>query len=122
MPFSAAAAPEVLRAAQKDEEYAERLGRDVNELRLGIRFNFARKIQFILCVQLSLALLGPRIWMKLKPHLESASLFAYQAATTLSDYQTLGEEYAGILQVYLYGYGVHHRYVCGPTWVCGPQG
>ena len=78
-PFPAAGVAEILRSAQKDEVYAEHLGRDVSEL--------------------SLEILGPRTWLHWKAHIEATAAFAYLSVTTLCDYQTLGEEYAGLLQV-----------------------
>ena len=79
MPFPAAGVAEILRSAQKDELYSGQLGKDVNEL--------------------SLEVLGPRTWVRWKEYIEAATAFAYLSATTLCDFQTLGEEYAGILQV-----------------------
>ena len=77
--FPAAGVAEILRSAQKDEVYSEELGKDISEL--------------------SLEVLGPRIWLRWKAYLEATAAFAYLSATTLCDYQTLGEEYAGLLQV-----------------------
>ena len=48
---------------------------------------------------LLLSLIGPQLWFKWRPLLEQTIRFAYLTATSLSNFQTLGEEYTGILMV-----------------------
>lgn len=72
--------PEILRAAQKDEAAMQHFTQEVST-------NFALKV------------FGPRAWLRWKPWIEASAQFAYFALTTLSDLQTLGEEYTGILQI-----------------------
>ena len=48
---------------------------------------------------LALSIVGPRVWMKWRPMIEQTVRFTYLLTTTLSTYQTLGEEYTGILLV-----------------------
>jgi peroxin-10 len=79
MSFSKAGFPEILRSAQKDEVLTSQIGNDVSLVLLKI--------------------LGPRQWLSWKPWIEATCQFAYFTLTTLSDYQTLGEEYTGILQI-----------------------
>ena len=77
--FPAAGVAEILRSAQKDELYSDQLSKEISEL--------------------SLEVLGPRAWLRWKAHIEATAAFAYLSTTTLCDLQTLGEEYAGLLQV-----------------------
>jgi len=70
---------EILRAVQKDESYLNRIQQDVSSL--------------------GLDLFGPQIWIKYKSLSEPTVRFLYYAITTLSDFQTLGEEYTGLIQV-----------------------
>ena len=72
--------PEILRSAQKDESVLNQITNDFST-------NFMLKI------------LGPRQWLLHKKWIESVCHFLYFSVTTLSDFQTLGEEYTGILQV-----------------------
>lgn len=72
--------PEILRSVQKDEIVCDTLSSEFSK-------DFCLKI------------LGPRIWLKHKHWIEAFCHFVYFCATTLSDYQTLGEEYTGIVQV-----------------------
>ena len=46
-----------------------------------------------------LSIVGPRVWMKWRPMIEQTVRFTYILTTTVSNYQTLGEEYTGILLV-----------------------
>ena len=78
-PFPATGVAEILRSAQKDELYSDQLSKEISEL--------------------SLEVLGPRAWLRWKAHIEAMAAFAYLSTTTLCDLQTLGEEYAGLLQV-----------------------
>jgi len=70
---------EILRAVQKDESYLTQLQQSISSLGLDI--------------------FGPQIWIKYKSLCEPATRFLYYSVTTLSDYQTLGEEYTGLIQV-----------------------
>lgn len=77
--FKPALQPEILRAHQKDEQHIASLQRDVSEI--------AR------------ALLGMRRWIRWRLEVDAFASFVYYCATTLSGYQTLGEEYVHILQL-----------------------
>ena len=70
---------EVVRSSQKDVSYMSQISEDLSSL--------------------SMDLLGPRTWLKWKDLIEATGQFMYLACTTLSDYQTLGEEYCGLVQV-----------------------
>eukprot|EP00092_Neocalanus_flemingeri_P026155 GFUD01028346.1.p1 GENE.GFUD01028346.1~~GFUD01028346.1.p1 ORF type:complete len:298 (-),score=38.42 GFUD01028346.1:65-958(-) len=70
---------EILRSVQKDESYLTKLYQSISSLGLEI--------------------FGPQIWIKYKSLCEPATRFLYYSVTTLSDYQTLGEEYTGLIQV-----------------------
>ncbi|XP_014276963.1 peroxisome biogenesis factor 10 [Halyomorpha halys] len=70
---------EILRSSQKDE------------LAIG-------KLQK-LCEDVSLSLLGPRLLIKYKKAIQGIGQLLYFGNTTLLGFQTLGEEYTGILQV-----------------------
>ena len=70
---------EILRAVQKDESYINKMHQSISSLGLEI--------------------FGPQTWIKYKSLCEPATRFLYYAVTTLSDYQTLGEEYTGLIQV-----------------------
>eukprot|EP00090_Calanus_glacialis_P046307 TRINITY_DN9037_c0_g1_i1.p1 TRINITY_DN9037_c0_g1~~TRINITY_DN9037_c0_g1_i1.p1 ORF type:complete len:298 (-),score=42.45 TRINITY_DN9037_c0_g1_i1:98-991(-) len=70
---------EILRAVQKDESYINKMHQNISSLGLEI--------------------FGPQTWIKYKSLCEPATRFLYYAVTTLSDYQTLGEEYTGLIQV-----------------------
>ena len=71
---------EILRASQKDDLVRNQLTNDISS-------------------EILLKILGPRQWLLYKPWIEASIHFAYFALTTLADFQTLGEEYTGILQV-----------------------
>lgn len=77
--FKPAGVAEVLRSAQKDDAYAGQLARDLSDLFLGV--------------------VGPRAWIQWQPWIESSGHFLYHSLTTMFNYQTLGEEYCGIVQV-----------------------
>ncbi|XP_026276246.1 peroxisome biogenesis factor 10 [Frankliniella occidentalis] len=70
---------EVLRAAQRDELMVERIHHEASDLLLKAA--------------------GNRVWMKYHSSVPVIAKVLYSAVTTLSDIQTLGEEYTGILQV-----------------------
>ncbi|XP_055471267.1 peroxisome biogenesis factor 10 [Psammomys obesus] len=74
-----AGAPEVIRAAQKDEYY---LG--------GLRSAAGAALH---------SLAGAKKWLEWRKEIELLSDIAYFGLTTIAGYQTLGEEYVGILQV-----------------------
>ena len=76
--FKSASQAEILRAVQKDESFIDSLSRSVSNL----------------CLEL----LGPRVWIRYKWLSEPSSRILYFLITTCSDYQTLGEEYTGIVQ------------------------
>ena len=67
---------EILRSTQKDETVMSQLTNDFST-------NFLLKI------------FGPRKWLANKKWIEAFCHFLYLSATTLSDFQTLGEEYTG---------------------------
>ncbi|XP_059090241.1 peroxisome assembly protein 10-A-like [Tigriopus californicus] len=69
---------EILRSSQKDTGYIEALTKDVSDL--------------------VLELFGPVKWFKWKQLIGPSAAFSYFAATTLSNCQTVGEEYSGIIQ------------------------
>ncbi len=71
--------PEILRSTQKDQSFINDLDGQVSSVVLKI--------------------LGPRSWLTWKQWIEASTRFAFYALTTLSDFQTLGEEYTGILQI-----------------------
>ena len=71
---------EILRATQKDETVRTQLTNDFST-------NFLLKI------------FGPRKWLAHKKWIEASCHFLYLSVTTLSDFQTLGEEYTSIVQV-----------------------
>ncbi|KAH6928972.1 hypothetical protein HPB50_022349 [Hyalomma asiaticum] len=77
--FKPALQPEILRAHQKDEQHILSLQKDVSEI--------AR------------AVLGMRQWMRWRLEVDAFASFVYYVATTLSGFQTLGEEYVHILQL-----------------------
>lgn len=77
--FQPALQPEILRAHQKDEQHISSLQKEVSEI--------AR------------AALGIRKWAQWRSEIDAFSSFLYYCGTTLSGYQTLGEEYVHILQV-----------------------
>ncbi|XP_008850863.1 peroxisome biogenesis factor 10 [Nannospalax galili] len=74
-----ASAPEVIRAAQKDEYY---LG--------GLRSAAGGALH---------SLAGAKKWLEWRKEIELLSDIAYFGLTTIAGYQTLGEEYVGIIQV-----------------------
>ncbi|XP_075551750.1 peroxisome assembly protein 10-B-like [Dermacentor variabilis] len=77
--FKPALQPEILRAHQKDEQHILSLQKDVSEI--------AR------------AVLGMRPWMRWRLEVDALASLIYYCATTLSGFQTLGEEYVHILQL-----------------------
>lgn len=70
---------EVLRAAQRDELIVERIYQGASDALLQAA--------------------GNRVWMKYHASLPTVAKILYSAVTTLSDIQTLGEEYTGIIQI-----------------------
>ena len=66
---------EILRAAEKDETYLSSLQQRVTSL--------------------GLDLVGPQVWLRYGWLAEPLSRLVYLSLTTLSDIQTLGEEYTG---------------------------
>ncbi|KAK3922894.1 Peroxisome biogenesis factor 10 [Frankliniella fusca] len=70
---------EVLRAAQRDDLMVERITQEACDVLLKAA--------------------GNRLWMKYHGSVPVLAKLLYSAVTTLSDIQTLGEEYTGILQV-----------------------
>ncbi|KAL1776371.1 peroxisome biogenesis factor 10 [Sigmodon hispidus] len=78
-PMALAGAPEVIRAAQKDDYY---LG--------GLRSAAGGALH---------SLAGAKKWLEWRKEIELLSDIAYFGLTTIAGYQTLGEEYVGIIQV-----------------------
>ncbi|KAM6216624.1 peroxisome biogenesis factor 10 [Rhynchocyon petersi] len=76
---AAASPPEVVRAAQKDDYY-----------RSGLRSAAGGTLH---------SLAGARKWLEWRKEIELLSDVAYFSLTTLAGYQTLGEEYVGLVQV-----------------------
>lgn len=72
--------PEILRAVQKDEVVINQV---TNEFSTEFMLN----------------LMGPKLWLQNKKWIEALCQLSYYAATTLSERQTIGEEYTGIVQV-----------------------
>ncbi|KAA0713536.1 Peroxisome biogenesis factor 10 [Triplophysa tibetana] len=79
MPLIPANQPQVIRSRQKDEFYHSNLSNQSNEL--------------------IHACAGSRRWLQWKKEIELLSDLTYYVLTTLSGYQTLGEEYVNIIQV-----------------------
>ncbi|XP_007943624.1 peroxisome biogenesis factor 10 [Orycteropus afer afer] len=79
MAGAAASPPEVVRAAQKDDYY-----------RGGLRSAASGALH---------SLAGARKWLEWRKEIELLSNLAYFSLTTLAGYQTLGEEYVGLVQV-----------------------
>ncbi|XP_008149935.1 peroxisome biogenesis factor 10 [Eptesicus fuscus] len=79
MASAAASPPEVVRAAQKDDYY-----------RGGLRSAAGSALH---------SLAGAKKWLEWRKELELLSDVAYFGLTTLAGYQTLGEEYVGLIQV-----------------------
>ncbi|KAF7695050.1 peroxisome biogenesis factor 10 isoform X1 [Silurus meridionalis] len=71
--------PQLIRSSQKDEYYQTSLRNNANDA-----FQ---------------SLAGSRRWLQWRKEVELLSDLAYYALTTLSGYQTLGEEYVSIIQV-----------------------
>ncbi|XP_031235596.1 peroxisome biogenesis factor 10 isoform X2 [Mastomys coucha] len=88
-----AGAPEVIRAAQKDEYY---LG--------GLRSAAGGALH---------SLAGAKKWLEWRKEIELLSDIAYFGLTTIAGYQTLGEEYVGIIQVDPSKQRVPSRLRCG---------
>ncbi|XP_077302849.1 peroxisomal biogenesis factor 10 [Arctopsyche grandis] len=78
MALAIASTAAIFRAAQKDEFFTGMLASRCNDV---------------------LRLLGNRTWNKYSQHTAKASQLLYSSLTTLKDFQTLGEEYTGIVQV-----------------------
>ncbi|KAK2504313.1 hypothetical protein MC885_011286 [Smutsia gigantea] len=76
---AAASVPEVVRAAQKDDYY-----------RGGLRTAAGGALH---------SLAGAKRWLECRREVELLSDVAYFGLTTLAGYQTLGEEYVGVIQV-----------------------
>uniref|UniRef100_A0A671FKL7 Peroxisome biogenesis factor 10 n=1 Tax=Rhinolophus ferrumequinum TaxID=59479 RepID=A0A671FKL7_RHIFE len=76
---AAASPPEVVRAAQKDDYY-----------RGGLRSAAGSALH---------SLAGAKKWLEWRKEVELLSDVAYFGLTTLAGYQTLGEEYVGVVQV-----------------------
>ena len=72
--------PEILRSAQKDETILNQMSGE-----------FSRDFW--------LKILGPKTWLKYNQWIEAFNHFVYFTCTTLSDLQTPGEEYTGLVQV-----------------------
>ena len=72
--------PEILRSTQKDETVMSQLTNDFST-------NFLLKI------------FGPRKWLANKKWIEAMCHFIYLSVTTLSGFQTLGEEYTGTFKI-----------------------
>ena len=70
---------EILRAAEKDETYLSSLQQRVSSL--------------------GLELFGPEVWLRTGWLCEPLTRLLYLSLTTLSDIQTLGEEYTGLVQL-----------------------
>uniref|UniRef100_A0A671KK87 RING-type E3 ubiquitin transferase n=1 Tax=Sinocyclocheilus anshuiensis TaxID=1608454 RepID=A0A671KK87_9TELE len=79
MPLVPANQPQLIRSSQKDEYYQNNLTNNANEL----FHTFA----------------GSRRWLQWRKEIELLSDLTYYVLTTLSGYQTLGEEYVSIIQV-----------------------
>ncbi|XP_006885885.1 PREDICTED: peroxisome biogenesis factor 10 isoform X2 [Elephantulus edwardii] len=79
MAAAAASPPAVVRAAQKDDYY-----------RNGLRSAAGGALH---------SLAGARKWLEWRKEIELLSDLAYFSLTTLAGYQTLGEEYVGLVQV-----------------------
>ncbi|KAM9244760.1 peroxisome biogenesis factor 10 isoform 1-T1 [Dugong dugon] len=77
--MAVASPPEVVRAAQKDDYY-----------RGGLRSAAGGALH---------SLAGARKWLEWRKEIELLSDLAYFSLTTLAGYQTLGEEYVGLVQV-----------------------
>jgi len=69
---------EILRSTQKDDQHIHKIRDDVSGLIVDV--------------------LGHGHWAGKESWIEPVIRFAYYSATTLSDYQTLGEEYTGLVQ------------------------
>ncbi|XP_075406346.1 peroxisome biogenesis factor 10 isoform X2 [Tenrec ecaudatus] len=76
---AAASPPEIIRAAQKDDYY-----------RGGLRSAAGSALH---------SLAGAKKWLEWRKEIELLSDLAYFSLTTLAGYQTLGEEYVGLVQV-----------------------
>ena len=70
---------EILRAAEKDESYLSSLQQKLTSLGLEV--------------------LGPQVWLRHSWLCEPLTRLLYLSLTTLSDLQTLGEEYTGLVQL-----------------------
>lgn len=79
MPLIPANQPQLIRSSQKDEYYQSSLRNNTNEAFQTVA--------------------GSKRWLHWRKELELLSDLTYYALTTLSGYQTLGEEYVNIVQV-----------------------
>ncbi|KAM4737617.1 peroxisome biogenesis factor 10 isoform 2-T2 [Anableps anableps] len=79
MPLAPANQAQLIRSSQKDEYYRSVLRNSANEAYQSVA--------------------GSKQWLDWRREIELLSDFAYYGLTTLSGYQTLGEEYVGIIQV-----------------------
>ncbi|XP_062854589.1 peroxisome biogenesis factor 10 isoform X1 [Trichomycterus rosablanca] len=79
MPLVEANQPQLIRSSQKDDYY-----------QISLRNNANEAFQ---------ALAGSRRWLQWRKEVELLSDLTYYALTTLSGYQTLGEEYVNVIQV-----------------------
>ncbi|XP_072036556.1 peroxisome biogenesis factor 10-like [Amphiura filiformis] len=77
--FQPAGQAEILRSNQKDQYYVGYLQRSLADILQGVA--------------------GARAWMKWRKELDVLANFLYFGLTTVSGYQTLGEEYVNIVQV-----------------------
>ncbi|XP_072537149.1 peroxisome biogenesis factor 10 [Salminus brasiliensis] len=79
MPLVPANQPQLIRSSQKDDYYQSSLRNNTNEAFQTVA--------------------GSKRWLQWRKELELLSDLTYYALTTLSGYQTLGEEYVNIVQV-----------------------
>ncbi|CAL8109797.1 unnamed protein product [Orchesella dallaii] len=70
---------EIIRASQRDKEFILRLKQDIDEI--------------------ILELLGQRVWIRCQRYSQYFSGVFYYTVTNLMGFQTLGEEYVGVVQV-----------------------
>ncbi|XP_036434908.1 peroxisome biogenesis factor 10 [Colossoma macropomum] len=79
MPLVQANQPQLIRSSQKDEYYQSSFRNNTNET-----------VQTVA---------GSKLWLQWRKEIELLSDLTYYTLTTLSGYQTLGEEYVSIVQV-----------------------
>jgi len=80
---------EVIRASQRDNEFITRLKQDIDEMILEV--------------------FGQRVWIRCQEYSQHVSGIIYYTITNLMGYQTLGEEYVGVIQVDLTGKAIPSR-------------